>query len=70
MAKFWAYFIDTMQHIRERRDIEAQDSGQVVSTALQWLNGEIIEVWQGDRLIADLEPQPKQKPGLIARITR
>lgn len=59
MATYRAYFLDSENHITERRDLEAESEAEAMKIASQWRDGKAIEIWCGPFLVNTIQPTHK-----------
>jgi hypothetical protein len=55
MSDYRVYVLDNDDHITARVELDCADDSAAIEYAKQFVNGQDIELWQGDRRIAKLD---------------
>ncbi len=57
MTHYRLYFLDPKDHIRHAISLECVDDAQALATVEDHRDGRTLELWEGARRVARLEPE-------------
>jgi hypothetical protein len=62
MAHYRVYFLDGASHINEAAALDCENDEEAIKKATGIRYSHAIEVWQGERLVKRIEPEPTFGP--------
>jgi len=61
MHNYRAYMLDADRHIIDRIDLTCGDDESAKARAKEFLDGHVVELWDGGRKVATFEPSGERK---------